>query len=60
MQSELDQKRTLFKEQILDKQYDKEKFIQFLQAKKSGGEDLSLWTYDELREIIEEFKKVEE
>lgn len=57
MEGDIEQKQNLLKEEILDKQYDQEKFIQFCVSKKSGGDDLSQWTYSELQEIIEEFKK---
>ena len=57
MDGDIEQKQNLLKEEILDKQYDQEKFIQFCMNKKSGGDDLSQWTYGELQEIIEEFKR---
>ena len=59
MEGDIEQKQNLLKEEILDKQYDQEKFIQFCVSKKSGGDDLSQWTYSELQEIIEEFKKAQ-
>ena len=60
MEGDIEQKQNLLKEEILDKQYDQEKFIQFCMSKKSGGDDLSQWTYGELQEIIEEFKRANE
>ena len=57
MESDIEQKQTLLKTEIVDKNYDQEKFITFCTQKKQNGDDLTQWTYAELQEIIEEFKK---
>lgn len=57
MESDIEQKQTLLKAEIIDKNYDQEKFITFCTQKKPNGDDLTQWTYAELQEIIEEFKK---
>ncbi len=52
---EFDQKKELLSKEIIEKEYDMEKFIQFCIEKKPNGDDLSLWTIPELKEIINEF-----
>ena len=43
-------KQELLKNEILNKEYDKDKFLQFCLMKKENGDDLSKWTFDELNE----------
>ncbi len=50
-------KQELLKNEILNKEYDKDKFLQFCLMKKENGDDLSKWTFDELNEAISEFVK---
>jgi hypothetical protein len=51
------QKQELLKSEIIDKEFDKEKFLDFCTSKKENGDDLASWTYEELKETIEEFIK---
>lgn len=60
MDSDIEQKQNLLKEEIIDKNYDQEKFIQFCLVKKENGDDLTQWSLAELHEIIDEFKKNQE
>ena len=57
---EFNEKKELLKTEIIDKKYDLDKFIQFCIGKKENGDDLSLWTIPELKEIIKEFESNEE
>ena len=57
---ELEQKKELLKTELIDKKYEFEKFIQFCIKKKENGDDLSLWTIPELKDIIKEFISNEE
>ena len=50
-------KQELLKKEILNKNYDKDKFLQFCLMKKENGDDLSKWTFEELNEAISEFVK---
>ncbi len=55
MDSDIDSKKDLLKKEILDNNYDQNKFIEFCVSKKENGDDLSQWTLEELQEIIKEF-----
>jgi len=57
MDSEIDEKKDLLKKEILDNDYDQNKFIEFCTSKKENGDDLSQWTLEELKEIIQQFKE---
>ena len=57
MDSEIDEKKDLLKREILDNDYDQNKFIEFCTSKKENGDDLSQWTLEELKEIIQQFKE---
>ena len=43
MDSDIEQKQNLLKEEIIDKNYDQEQFIQFCLVKKENGDDLTQW-----------------
>ena len=60
MDSDIEQKQNLLKEEIIDKNYDQEQFIQFCLVKKENGDDLTQWSLTELHDIIGEFKKNQE
>jgi hypothetical protein len=51
------QKQEILKFEIIDKQYDKELFLDYCISKKDNGDDLSNWTIEELRAIIKDFQK---
>lgn len=58
---ELTKKQTFLRENVLEKGYDAESFMVFLQAKKGdAGLDLNLWSMDELVKTVEEFVKDKE
>lgn len=57
MDSDIEQKQVLLKAEIIDKNFDQDQFIHFCTQKKPNGDDLTQWSYDELQQIIEEFKK---
>ena len=57
---EFNEKKELLKTEIIDKKYDLDKFIQYCIGKKENGDDLSLWTIPELKDIIKEFVSNEE
>jgi sorting nexin-7/30/sorting nexin-8 len=52
-------KQEILKSEILEKNYDKDKFIQFCLNQKENGDDLTKWTLLELNECISQFIKVE-
>ena len=51
----LENKKKLLQEKILDKNFDTANFVEFCYSKKSNGDDLNQWTYEELNEIIDEY-----
>ncbi|CAD8067055.1 unnamed protein product [Paramecium primaurelia] len=56
---ELQQKEILLKTEIIDKGYDTEKFISFMeQQKENGGQDIDMWTYQELIQAIASFQQL--
>lgn len=48
-------KQETLKKEIIDKNYDKSKFILFCLTKKENGDDLANWTLLELNDVIVEF-----
>ena len=60
MEEEIEAKKELLQKEILDKNYDQNKFIEFCTSKKENGDDLTQWTLEELQEIVKEFIKTQE
>ena len=57
--TQLNLKQEIIKAEILDKNYDKDKFLHFILSKKEHGDDLSKWSLLELNDAIVEFIKME-
>ena len=55
MDDEVKEKVDYLKEEILDKNYDKQSFINFCLTKKEKGDDLNSWTLNELKLVVREF-----
>ncbi|CAK72978.1 unnamed protein product (macronuclear) [Paramecium tetraurelia] len=56
---EVQQKEKLLKAEILDKGYDSEAFISYMeQQKENGGQDIDMWTYQELSLAIAQFQQI--
>jgi hypothetical protein len=51
-------KQELLKREIIDKNLDKEEFLEYCINKKENGDDLDLWDYEELEETIKNFTKI--
>ena len=49
-------KQAFLQEEIVDKNYDKFKFVDFCLSKKEDGDDLNNWTLSELKDLIKEFQ----
>ena len=49
-------KQALLQEEIVDKNYEKFKFVDFCLSKKEDGDDLNNWTLSELKDLIKEFQ----
>ena len=59
MDDEIEAKKELLQKEILDQNYDQNKFIVFCTNKKENGDDLTQWTLDELKLIVKEFIEIE-
>ena len=51
-------KQDLLKSEILDKNYDKDKFVDYCMSLKDNGDDLNFWEFEELEEVIKNFHKM--
>ena len=54
-EKELEEKKNLLQTEILDKNYDQVKFVEFCLSKKPNGDDLTIWSLEELKLTIQEF-----
>ena len=59
-ENQLVKKQELLKKEIVSKNYDPNKFLQFCLYQKENGDDMNNWTYDELKECVERFIEGEE
>ena len=55
MDEEKIKKQKLLKNEIIDRCYDQTAFIEFCMQQKKNGDDLDIWTYEELEKVIKEF-----
>ena len=55
-QDQLSLKQELLKNEIIAKNYDGQKFLQYCINLKENGDDMNNWTYDELKLVVEKFK----
>lgn len=55
---DIKRKQEYLKSEIVDKNYDQDKFIDFIITKKENGSDLANWSLEELKKLIAEFKDV--
>ncbi len=51
-------KQDLLKTEIIEKNFDKEKFLDYCISKKENGDDLSCWSYEELKKTVSEFTQI--
>ena len=54
-EKDLEEKKNLLQAEILDKNYDQIKFVEFCLSKKPNGDDLTIWSLEELKNTIQEF-----
>ena len=43
--------------EIADKNYDPEAFVEFISTRKNGGEDFENWSFEEVQQVVADFKK---
>ena len=48
-------KQDLLKREIIDKNIDKDAFLDYCTSQKENGDDLDLWSFEELEETIKKF-----
>ena len=54
-EDQLLQKQELLKSEIVAKNYDGNKFLQYCLDRRENGDDMNNWTYDELKQCVEDF-----
>jgi hypothetical protein len=50
-------KQVFLRKSILEHKYNKDVFIDFIRRHKQGGEDVDLWSEDELTNLVDNFKR---
>ena len=56
IQDQLHLKQELLKEEIVAKNYDGQKFLEYCMSLKENGDDMNNWKLDELKSVVENFK----
>ena len=51
----IEEKQNYLRENILEKNYDTNSFIEFLKEKKEGGDDIQNWSFPDLKQVVREF-----
>ena len=54
--ADIERKQNYLKEQIVDKGYDQQKFLDYCMEKNANADDLGAWNFDDLKKIVEEFQ----
>lgn len=57
--TEIEQKKNLLQQEIIDKHYDQQKFVEFCLTKKENGDDINNWSFQEMKEVVDEFLSIE-
>jgi len=55
----LEEKQELLRNEILGKNYDGDRFIDYIISKREDGGDLKNWTLEELKTMVSRFQKDE-
>lgn len=58
--SDMELKQAYLRKEILEKQYDPQQFIQFLDARLGIADDLSLCTLEQLQIVVQDFIKFQQ
>ena len=56
---DIEEKQKYLVDEIMNKNYDAEKFSEYISKLKENGTDLNNWTFDELRKVVSSFKSQE-
>ena len=52
---EIEEKKILLQQEIIDKHYDQQQFVEYCLTKKDHGDDIDSWSYKEMKEAVDEF-----
>ena len=52
---EIEEKKILLQQEIIDKHYDQQQFVEYCLTKKDNGDDIDSWSYKEMKEAVDEF-----
>ena len=55
---ELHLKQSFLKSEIIDKNIDQDKFLDYCMKVKENGDDINSWTFDELKRCVEDFNEI--
>ena len=55
---ELHLKQSFLKSEIIDKNIDQDKFLDYCMKVKENGDDINSWTFDELKKCVEDFNEL--
>lgn len=55
----IENKQQFLTDEIIGKNYDQTRFVNFCLSKKENGDDLTIWTMDELKQLVHEFQEKE-
>ena len=58
--NELSQKQKYLREEIMEKQYNIDEFSEYISKSKENGLELNNWTFDELKEAVQNYKNQKE
>lgn len=57
-EEEIEKMKSLLQNEIINKNYNKEQFIDYCNSYKPYGDDLSRWTYQELKEVVDKYVQI--
>ena len=55
----IEEKQAYLTEEIIGKNYDQQKFVEFCLTKNENGDDLSIWSMEDLKKLVKEFQDLE-
>ena len=55
---ELHLKQSFLKTEIIDKNIDQDKFLDYCMQIKENGDDINSWTFDELKKCVSDFNEL--
>ncbi|MCQ2820891.1 MAG: hypothetical protein MJ252_26840 [archaeon] len=59
VEDNIEEKQAYLTEEIIGKEYDQNRFVNFCLSKRENGDDLTIWSMSELKQLVKEFQEVE-